>query len=229
MCLQRLHLQQYDPILNQIINGIYLTNRPQFSMVYTLIDHINDVIKCSKLKWNHEPHVTCYVISMVYTLIDHSSRPISARGFTQLLWKSWFLIITLFFSHLDLLAFGLSASIVVTIATILSLFKFVFLDPTSYQHRSVLQTYLWKKKPYHSRRKVGQSWPCVFSLLSTHDLNSILHIACDELLEIGINLFFGIGNYDVIQNHVVAFLVDTSDHSSTNQLSLKFVKMCQRK
>ena len=48
MCLQRLHLQQYDPILNQIINGIYLTNRPQFSMVYTLIDHINDVIKCSK-------------------------------------------------------------------------------------------------------------------------------------------------------------------------------------
>ena len=24
-------------------------------MVYTLIDHRNDVIKCSKLKWNHEP------------------------------------------------------------------------------------------------------------------------------------------------------------------------------
>ena len=23
-------------------------------MVYTLIDHRNDVIKCSKLKWNHE-------------------------------------------------------------------------------------------------------------------------------------------------------------------------------
>ena len=143
-----------------------------------------------------------------------------------------------------------------TIATILSLFKFLFLDPTSYQYRSVLQTHLWKKKPYHSRRKVGQSWPCVFLLLSTHDLNSILHIPCDELLEIGINLFFkignydviqnhvvpfwsileiginlffGIGNYDVIQNHVVAFLVDTSDHSSTNQLSLKFVIMCQRK
>ena len=26
-----------------------LTNRPQFSIVYTLIDHTNDVIKCSKL------------------------------------------------------------------------------------------------------------------------------------------------------------------------------------
>ena len=26
-------------------------------MVYTLIDHRNDLIKCSKLKWNHEPQV----------------------------------------------------------------------------------------------------------------------------------------------------------------------------
>ena len=126
---------------------IYLTNRPQFFMLYTLIDHRNDVIKCSKLKWNHEPQasgftakfwrtfsccfsyfcstfgasstnsfteisfhmlifgslsmlrgkiiftknqnhrycVTCYDISMVSTLIDHSLRPISARGFAQLL------------------------------------------------------------------------------------------------------------------------------------------------
>ena len=32
----------------------YLKNRPQFSMVYTLIHHRYDVIKCSKLKWNHE-------------------------------------------------------------------------------------------------------------------------------------------------------------------------------
>ena len=31
------------------------TNRPQFSMVYPLIDQRNDVIKCSKLKGNHEP------------------------------------------------------------------------------------------------------------------------------------------------------------------------------
>ena len=29
---------------------VYLTNRPQFSMVYTLIDRRNDVIKCSKLR-----------------------------------------------------------------------------------------------------------------------------------------------------------------------------------
>ena len=95
---------------HRVISSIYLTNRPQFSMVYTLIDHINDVIKCPKVKWNHEPHVTCYVISMVYTLIEHSSRPISARGFSQLLWKSCFLIITLFSSHLDILVFDLSAS-----------------------------------------------------------------------------------------------------------------------
>ena len=26
-------------------------------MVYTLIDHRNDLIKCSKLNWNHEPQV----------------------------------------------------------------------------------------------------------------------------------------------------------------------------
>ena len=26
----------------------HLTNRPQFSMVYTVIDHRNDVIKCSE-------------------------------------------------------------------------------------------------------------------------------------------------------------------------------------
>ena len=32
----------------------YLTNRPQFCMVYTLIGHRIDVIKCSKLKWNHK-------------------------------------------------------------------------------------------------------------------------------------------------------------------------------
>jgi len=37
---------------------VYLTNRPQFPMVYTLVDHRNDVIKCSKLKWNHEPQAS---------------------------------------------------------------------------------------------------------------------------------------------------------------------------
>ena len=36
----------------------YLTNQPQFSMVYPLIDHRNDVIKCSKLTWNHEPRAS---------------------------------------------------------------------------------------------------------------------------------------------------------------------------
>ena len=36
-------------------------------------------------KQNNRQCETCYVISMVYTLIDHCSRPISARGFVQLL------------------------------------------------------------------------------------------------------------------------------------------------
>ena len=86
--------------------------QPQFSMVCTRIEHRNDVIKCSKLKWNHHPQawlyceafftitfiffyekqkqnnrhcVTGYIISMIYTLIDYSSRPISPRVFAQLL------------------------------------------------------------------------------------------------------------------------------------------------
>ena len=55
----------------------HLTNRPQFSMVY--IDHRNDVIKCSKLKWNHELQASGFtakfwtffgVISMVYKSVD---------------------------------------------------------------------------------------------------------------------------------------------------------------
>ena len=33
---------------------LHLTNGPQFSMVYTLTDHRNDVIKCSKFKCNLE-------------------------------------------------------------------------------------------------------------------------------------------------------------------------------
>ena len=60
----------------KLLTAVYLTNRPQFFMVYTLIDHGNDVIKCSKLKWNHEPQASgftakfwtfCGVICMVYT------------------------------------------------------------------------------------------------------------------------------------------------------------------
>ena len=49
-------------------------------MVYTLKDHRKDVIKCSKLKWNHEPQASGFiakfwtfyaVISMVYKSVDH--------------------------------------------------------------------------------------------------------------------------------------------------------------
>ena len=57
-----------------------LTNRPQFPMVYTLINQRNGVIKCSKLKWNHEPLASGFnakfwtfygVISIVYKSVDH--------------------------------------------------------------------------------------------------------------------------------------------------------------
>ena len=48
--------------------AVLLTNRPQSSMVYTLIDHTrrNDVIKCSKLKWNHEPQVSGFTASVKF-------------------------------------------------------------------------------------------------------------------------------------------------------------------
>ena len=39
-------------------------------------------------KFLRKSRVTCWVISMVYTLIEHSSRPISTRGFIQLLLNS---------------------------------------------------------------------------------------------------------------------------------------------
>ena len=44
-----------NAVFDQVLRIIQLTKRPQFSMVYTPIDHRNDVIECSKLKWNHEP------------------------------------------------------------------------------------------------------------------------------------------------------------------------------
>ena len=51
---------------------INLTNRPQFSIVYTLIDHRNDIIKCSKLKWNHLPgslqSFECFMASFLWSI-----------------------------------------------------------------------------------------------------------------------------------------------------------------
>ena len=44
-------------------------------------------------KFVRKSRVTCWVISMVYTLIEHSSRPISTRGFIQLLLNSVYNII----------------------------------------------------------------------------------------------------------------------------------------
>ena len=61
---------------------VCLTNRPQFSMVYILIDHRNDVMKCSKLKWNYEPQASGFnakfwtfylVISIVCKSADHGN------------------------------------------------------------------------------------------------------------------------------------------------------------
>ena len=59
---------------------IFNKSTTKFPMVYTLIDHRNDVIKCSKLKWNHEPQASGFtakfwtfygIISMVYKSVDH--------------------------------------------------------------------------------------------------------------------------------------------------------------
>ena len=58
-------------IMTQNNRGIYreeiilrkLRNRPKFSMIYTPIDHRNDLIKCSKLKWNHESQASGFLQS----------------------------------------------------------------------------------------------------------------------------------------------------------------------
>ena len=48
------------------MNKVYwLTNRPQFSVVYTLIDHRNGVIKCSKLKLNHKRQASGFTQSFI--------------------------------------------------------------------------------------------------------------------------------------------------------------------
>ena len=74
--------------LSQICNWPYiyplalvvdLTNQPDFFMVCTLIDHRNDAVKCSKLKWNYEPQGSGFtamfwtfygITSMVYKRAD---------------------------------------------------------------------------------------------------------------------------------------------------------------
>ena len=67
-------------------------------MVCTLIDHRNDVIKCSKLKWNQEPQASGFtakfwtfygVISMVYKSVEHGK-----------LWSICFFTMTFIFSFL---------------------------------------------------------------------------------------------------------------------------------
>ena len=46
------------------------TNRPQFSIVYTLIDHRNDAITCSKLRLRFVVPLKFYdVISMIYNSV----------------------------------------------------------------------------------------------------------------------------------------------------------------
>ena len=53
--------KQIDHHFNDVKQRLkrHLTNRPQFSMVHTLIDHRNDATKTFKtLQWNHEPQAS---------------------------------------------------------------------------------------------------------------------------------------------------------------------------
>ena len=67
------------PYIYPLALVVDLTNQPDFFMVCTLIDHRNDAIKCSKLKWNYEPQESGFtamfwtfygIISMVYKRAD---------------------------------------------------------------------------------------------------------------------------------------------------------------
>ena len=53
--------------------------------VVDLFFYSNSFFFTKNQKQNNRHCVTYYVISMVHNLIDHSSRPISVRGFAQLL------------------------------------------------------------------------------------------------------------------------------------------------
>ena len=95
--LAREHLYTVEMIHRKMIHR-KLTNRPQFSMVYTLINHRNDVIKCLKLKWNHQQQASGFtakfwtfydVISMVYKSVHHGK-----------LWSNFFFTITFIFRKL---------------------------------------------------------------------------------------------------------------------------------
>ena len=102
---------------------------------------------------------------------------------------------------------------------------FLFLDPTSYQHCS-RRTYGRRNRTVAEEKLGSYRNACLFFFFfllysSAHNLKSILHITCDELLEIGINLFFGIGNYDVIQNG--------GTNAFYYKLSLNLANVCQRK
>ena len=70
-------------------NIFRLTNRPQFSMFYTLIDDRNDAIKCPNLKWNHEPQVSG-ITAKFWTLWYHFYGLYECR-----LWK---IVVDLFFT-----------------------------------------------------------------------------------------------------------------------------------
>ena len=66
---------------------IYLINRPQFSMVYTLTDHRNDVIKCSKFKWNNEPQASLNYFERCYEV--HSSQLVECFASSNSRSKDW--------------------------------------------------------------------------------------------------------------------------------------------
>ena len=72
------HVVKYQELENTAISiysvWIYhLTNGPQFSMVYTLIDHRNDVIKCSKLQ-GFEHFVASFLWSIRVQTMENCGR-----------------------------------------------------------------------------------------------------------------------------------------------------------
>ena len=69
--------------------GFQLTNRPQFSMVYTLKDHRNDVIKCSKLNWNTSCRRVVSLQSGATVLQEHRTLLPSPLQSRWLSWMSW--------------------------------------------------------------------------------------------------------------------------------------------
>ena len=138
-------------------------------MDYTLIDHRNDVITCSKLKWNHEPQAGVFtakfwtfygVISMVYKSVDHRK-----------LWSICFLqqhlfLVSILRSFLENHAWHVTSFPSKTIAI----------------DQSAREDSLSYCKKYISNGSVWTRWPVkFFSRLKIHPLRMRVHVAWDSV------------------------------------------------